>query len=111
MKNQNFTLTLLVDQSPEEVFAAITDVRGWWSQGLEGSSARRGDEFTYRHGDVHRSSHRLTDVVPNKRVVWRTLDADLSFADDRAEWTGTEVHFDIKRKSGKTELRFTHVGL
>jgi len=111
MNNQDFTLTLLVDQSPEDVYAAITNVRGWWSQGLDGQSAEVGDEFTYRHEDIHRSVHRVTEAVPGKRVVWRTLAAELTFTSDRAEWTGTDVRFDITRKGEKTELRFTHVGL
>jgi uncharacterized protein YndB with AHSA1/START domain len=111
MKNRDFTTTLSVDQSPAEVFAAITNVRGWWSQGLEGSSANVGDEFTYVHGDIHRSTQRVTEAVPGRRVVWRILDADLAVGENRTEWTGTEVRFEIEGKRGKTELRFTHVGL
>jgi uncharacterized protein YndB with AHSA1/START domain len=111
MKNRDFTLTLSVDQSPEEVYAAVTNVRGWWSEALEGSSAAVGDEFTFRYKTLHRSTHRVTEAVPGKRVVWRTLDADLSHAKDRSEWTGTDVRFEIERKDGHTELRFTHVGL
>lgn len=111
MKNQDFTLTLSFDQSPEEVFAAVTNVRGWWSQGLEGKSAQVGDQFVYRHEDIHRSTHRVTEAVPGERVVWHTVDAELTFIKDRAEWKGTDVRFDIARKGKKTELRFTHVGL
>jgi hypothetical protein len=31
MKNQNYTTSFTVDQSPEDVFAPITNVRGWWA--------------------------------------------------------------------------------
>ena len=111
MKNRNFTLALSVDQTPEEVFAAVMNVRGWWSQGLEGHSAKGGDEFTYRYKDLHRSTHRVTEAVPGKRVVWRTVDAHLAHSKDPAEWIGTEVRFEIAQQGDKTELRFTHVGL
>jgi uncharacterized protein YndB with AHSA1/START domain len=111
MRNQGFTLTFSVDQAPEEVFAAITNVRGWWSQGLRGQSAKVGDEFTYVHEDLHRSTHVVTEAVPGKKVVWRTVDADLRHAKEPAEWIGTEVRFEIARKGDKTELRFMHAGL
>jgi hypothetical protein len=111
MKNQDFTLTLSFDQSPAVVFAAVTNVRGWWSQGVEGESAEAGDEFTYRHEDVHRSTHRVTEAAPGKRVVWHTVDAHLQHARDPGEWKGTDVRFDIARRGKKTELRFTHAGL
>jgi hypothetical protein len=30
MNNQDFTAAFTVDQTPEEAFAAINNVRGWW---------------------------------------------------------------------------------
>jgi hypothetical protein len=111
MNAENFTTTFTVDQSPEEAFAAITNVRGWWSEDIEGSTDKLGAEFTYRHLDVHRSKQKITEWVPGRRVVWHVLDGYLNFTQDATEWTGTDVVFDVSRDSDKTEVRFTHIGL
>ncbi len=111
MKNQNFSTTILVDRSPEEVFAAINNVRGWWSGQIDGDTDKLGAEFTYRYKDAHRTRQKVTEFVPGKKVVWRVLDSELTFVSDKSEWNGTDIVFDISKKGRQTELRFTHVGL
>ncbi|HXQ62525.1 MAG TPA: SRPBCC domain-containing protein [Acidimicrobiales bacterium] len=107
----SFTATVSVDQTPDDVFQAITNVRGWWSENIEGGTEALGDEFTYRHKDLHRCTIRVTEVVPGTRVVWRVLDNYFTFTDDTSEWTGTEIRFEIVAKDATTEIRFTHLGL
>jgi hypothetical protein len=111
MMKQGFTTSFSVDQTPQEAFAAINNVRGWWSGQIEGDTDKLGAEFTYRYKDVHLSKHKITEFIPGKKVVWRILDSNLSFAKDKSEWNGTDIVFDISGKEGKTEVRFTHVGL
>lgn len=111
MSEPHFSTTFTVDQMPEEAFAAINHVRGWWSEAIEGDTDRLGGEFTFRHRDVHQSRHLITEFIPNRKVVWLVLDAHLSFVKNTSEWKGTKTLFEIARKGAQTEVRFTHVGL
>ncbi len=111
MENQNFTTAILVDQSPEEVFNAIINVREWWSEEIEGSTDKLNDEFNYHYEDVHRCKMKLTEVVPNLKVVWLVMENHFSFTEDKTEWTGTKVIFEVSKQDNKTHLRFTHLGL
>ena len=111
MNDQNYTTSFAVDQTLAEVFDAISNVRGWWSGAIDGDTDRLGAEFTYRVGDVHRSRQKITEFIPGKKVVWHVLDAHLGFVKDKSEWKGTDIVFEIAKKSDKTEVRFTHRGL
>jgi len=111
MNDQDLTIAFTVDQTPEEAFAAINNVRGWWSGEIEGSTDKLGDEFTYRYRDVHYSKQKITELIPGKKVVWLVLDAYLGFVEDKAEWKSTRITFEISTNRDKTEVRFTHAGL
>jgi len=111
MNNLSYTTTFAVDKTPAEVFAAINNVRGWWSGEIEGSTDKLGAEFTYRYEDIHYSKQKIVEFIPGKKVVWLVLDSSLSFVKNKIEWNGTKIMFEIAKKGGKTEVRFTHVGL
>jgi len=111
MNNQDFTTAFLVDQTPKEAFEAIVNVRGWWSENIEGGTRHLNDEFTYQVQDIHYCQMKLTEVIPDKRVVWLVKYNYFKFTKDKSEWTGTKISFDIAEKDGKTQVRFTHMGL
>src|SRR5215471_383682 len=44
MSTKDFSTELLVSRTPEEVFNAINNIRGWWAEDVEGDTEPR------RHG-------------------------------------------------------------
>lgn len=111
MNTEDFTTTIIVDQSPAQVFKAINNVRGWWSEEIEGSTGTINESFNYHFKDMHRCRIKVIEMIPDKKVVWLVEENNFSFTKDKKEWTGTRIIFDISRDGNKTKMVFTHKGL
>jgi Activator of Hsp90 ATPase homolog 1-like protein len=107
----DFTTTILVDQTPKQVFNAINNPQNWWSGEIEGSTEKLNDEFTYRYSELHMSKQRIVEIIPDQKVVWLVTESIINYAEDKREWTDTKISFEISEQGNKTQLRFTHLGL
>ena len=111
MAGTNFSTTILVDNSPSEVYHAINNVRGWWSEEIEGITDKLNETWDYHYQDVHISKIKIIELQPDTKVVWEVLDNYFSFTKDKAEWKGDTIVFEISQVNGRTKLQFTQVGL
>ena len=111
MENQDFTTTILVDQTPKHAFDAVNNVRGWWSEEIEGGTEKLNEEFNYHFEDIHTCKMKLIEVIPDQKVVWYVMENYFKFTTDKSEWIGTTISFEISKKDNKTQIRFTHHGL
>ena len=110
MKQQDFQGSFTADVTAQEAFDAINDVRGWWAKNFDGSSHRLNDVFTVTFGKTF-VTFQVSEFVPNKRVVWKVTDCYLHWINDKKEWNGTSVRFDISGEGRKTQVTMTHIGL
>lgn len=116
MATTNFTYSFSTRKPPEEVFAILRNPKQWWiglyDEIIRGKSEKTGDEFHFKAGGgLHDTLQKLTDVVPNKKLIWQVTKSHLSFLSNPEEWKDTKICFDLQLKEGRTEITFTHEGL
>lgn len=111
MKSQNFTTTILVDQSPAEVYKAVNNPKAWWTDDIEGNPEKLNDEWNYHFGDNHRSKLKTIELVPGRKVTWLVEENYFKNAKDQGEWVGNTITFEISKEGDKTKLVFTQIGL
>ena len=98
-KHDNYTAAISVKQSTDKVFDAVNNVRGWWSEAIEGNTDALGAVFKFHYKDLHRTTHKITEFVPGKKVVWHITESQINFVKDKAEWKGTDVVFESPEKA------------
>ena len=111
MKKINYTCTIEVEAEPSEVFAAITQVHAWWGAGIEGKSEKIGDSFVYKHKEFHVSRQTVSELIPNKKLVWDVSDSEINFVKDKSEWENTKIIFEVEKAGNRTKVTLTHAGL
>lgn len=107
------TGSITVQASAKEIFICLTDrIKEWWTETMEGSSANKADEFTVRFGSSYKT-FRVVDKIKPEIIVWRCTDAliDIPELENKKEWIGTKVVWEILPMKDISELKMTHVGL
>lgn len=111
MTKTDYTTTLETTRTPNEAYTAINNVAGWWTENFEGASKKVGDEFTVTFGETW-IKLKVEELVNNYKVVWLVTDCFKHFLQNKKEWVGTRIVFDISREGNeKTHITFTHHGL
>lgn len=110
MQTKEYSTVIGVSQFPEVVFRCITEVSKWWVKDVEGSSINLNDEFTVRFGTTWKS-FKITELISNKKILWLVTDCNLPWNTDLKEWNNTKILWEISAENGRTQIRFTHIGL
>lgn len=110
MDQQNYQCSIAAHISPEEAFEGISQVNQWWAKNFEGRAEKLNDVFTVRFGDTF-VTFEVTESTPGKKIAWHVTDCHLPWLNDKTEWNGTTVVFDICPLGNETRVTMTHIGL
>lgn len=110
MENKNFHRTITVNASAEEAMKKISQVNRWWAKKLKGTTEKLNDKFTVDFGETY-VDFQISELVLDKKVVWKVTDCNLHWINNKKEWNGTEVVFELSEKKSVTQIDFTHIGL
>jgi hypothetical protein len=111
MSDNSFTATILVEKSPKKTFDSIVNLRGWWSEEIDGNTDKLNESFFYHYQDIHLCKMKLIEIIPLKRLVYQVLENDFNFIKDKTEWVNSKLIFDIAEEGTHTRVKFTHEGL
>ncbi len=110
MMSRDYSATIEANVPVTDAFERISKVSEWWTKGFSGESSRIGDRFTVRFGDTF-VDFTISELEPDTRIAWDVTDCNLAWIDDKTEWKGTRIVWELAPKNGATEVRMTHVGL
>ena len=110
MKQQDYQCSFIAPVTPEEALRGIGDVSAWWAKDFMGQAHLLHDTFTVRWGETF-VDFEITELVPGKKVVWSVTDCYLPWQNDKHEWTGTRVSWEVAPVENGTRVLMTHHGL
>jgi hypothetical protein len=76
MTTTDFTTIVVVNQTQQEAFDAIANVRAWWAKSFKGNAKNKNDVFSVTFGETF-VDFKITESVPGKKVVWLVTDCNL----------------------------------
>lgn len=94
---------VVIDASPETVYAALTQqsgLAGWWTTETVAEPVV-GSVAEFRFGSRYHNRMRVEKLEQNSLVEWTCLAGD-------DEWIDTTFTFDLTPQSEQTVVRFTH---
>ena len=107
---QNYHANISARVSTHDAFEKITEVNNWWASNFKGSARKLNDVFTVTFGETF-VNFKITEIVPDKKIVWHVTDCNLHWLKDKKEWNDTKIVFEISQKNDETKIDMTHVGL
>ena len=111
MKEQDYQSSFTANVSPREALEKISRVSERWSKNLEGKSQKPNDVFTvrFRSGDMYKA--KVSEMLPDTKIIWEFIDAYQGWVKNPTEWVGTKIIWEVTPQKDSVEVKMTHAGL
>ena len=112
--NKNYTCEIVVSNTPDEAYKALTTgFNEWWTNNCN-SVAETGDKITFKFGPSYWVMC-ASNLVPGKLVELECIDAhhvhDGLPSSILNEWKGSKLKWIIQKQELETKITFIHDGL
>jgi len=111
MKHQDYHRSITASVTPQAALEKISRVSQWWAKDFEGKSDEPNDVFTVRFKNGDWYTIKIVELIPGKKILWDVIDAEQTWHEDRKEWAGTNIVFEISPLKNGSKVTLTHSGL
>ena len=111
MKEQAYHSSFTANSSPREAFEKISRVSEWWSKNFEGKSQKQNDVFTVRFSNGDMYTAKVSETLPDTKIIWEVIDAYQGWVKEPTEWVGTKIIWEVIPQKEGVEVEMTHIGL
>jgi len=85
MKKQDFNSSITAHISAGEAVKMVSNIPAWWGVSFSGSSEKQNDKFVIKMGGDSFFDFIVTELIPNKRIVWLVNDCNMPWYSDKKE--------------------------
>ena len=110
MTTKNYTAIISVNAAPKTAYEKIAKVDGWWAKNFSGKALHENDTFKVNFGETF-VDFKITEAIPGKKAIWHVTDCHLDWINNKKEWQGTEVVWELTPDKEGTKIKMTHEGL
>ncbi len=110
MAQMDYKNTFKSNVTAKDAYNAIADVSDWWTRRFKGSAKNLNDTFGVTFGKT-RVDFRVIEAIPYSKLVWEVTNCHLDWINNKTEWTGTKIVWNISANTKGANVEMTHVGL
>jgi hypothetical protein len=110
MTAKDYQCKIQASVSAKDAYDKIARVSEWWAKDFGGSARKLGDTFTVHFGETF-VDFKISEAVPDSRIVWQVVNCNIPSLQDKTEWNGTSVAWDVSLGNGTTTVMLTHHGI